>query len=72
VRISTRGRGFHELTGASRCVTENADPDVRADLESFAQRLALGTWQGVFLWEHRHDPMQRELVVTLNGEPEVS
>ncbi|MGH8144118.1 MAG: secondary thiamine-phosphate synthase enzyme YjbQ [Steroidobacteraceae bacterium] len=136
VRIATRGRGFHELTGelasrvrasgirtglchvflrhtsASLCVTENADPDVRSDLESFAQRLApdgdplfrhdaegpddmsahvrtvvlgheltvpisdgrlaLGTWQGVFLWEHRHEPMHRELVVTLNGEPGVS
>jgi secondary thiamine-phosphate synthase enzyme len=26
-------------------------------------RLALGTWQGVFLWEHRHRPGQRELVI---------
>jgi len=27
-------------------------------------RLLLGTWQGVFLWEHRSHPHQRELVVT--------
>jgi secondary thiamine-phosphate synthase enzyme len=26
-------------------------------------RLALGTWQGIFLWEHRHHRGQRELVV---------
>ncbi len=28
-------------------------------------RLALGTWQGVFLWEHRHHSGTRELVVHL-------
>jgi secondary thiamine-phosphate synthase enzyme len=28
-------------------------------------RLALGTWQGVFLWEHRHRPGQRELIVNV-------
>ncbi|RAL23872.1 hypothetical protein DL240_06905 [Lujinxingia litoralis] len=26
-------------------------------------RLVLGRWQGIFLWEHRDGPMQRELVV---------
>jgi secondary thiamine-phosphate synthase enzyme len=26
-------------------------------------RLALGTWQGVFLWEHRRRPRRREVVV---------
>ncbi len=25
--------------------------------------LMLGTWQGVFLWEHRHRPGQREVVI---------
>lgn len=28
-------------------------------------RLLLGTWQGVYLWEHRHAPHRRELVVTV-------
>lgn len=28
-------------------------------------RLALGTWQGIFLWEHRHHRGQRELVVNV-------
>jgi len=26
-------------------------------------RLALGTWQGIFLWEHRHDGSTRHCVV---------
>lgn len=26
-------------------------------------RLALGTWQGIFLWEHRHHRGQRHLVI---------
>jgi secondary thiamine-phosphate synthase enzyme len=28
-------------------------------------RLALGTWQGVFLWEHRHRAGLRELVINV-------
>lgn len=28
-------------------------------------RLALGTWQGIYLWEHRTRPQQRRLVVHL-------
>ena len=31
-------------------------------------RLALGTWQGIFLWEHRYRPHQRRVTVTLLGE----
>ncbi|MGI9324384.1 MAG: secondary thiamine-phosphate synthase enzyme YjbQ [Pseudomonadales bacterium] len=30
-------------------------------------RLALGTWQGVFLWEHRRRPRERQVLVTLVG-----
>ena len=30
-------------------------------------RLALGTWQGIYLWEHRHAPHTRRLVVTVIG-----
>ncbi|MBT8066695.1 MAG: secondary thiamine-phosphate synthase enzyme YjbQ [Gammaproteobacteria bacterium] len=29
---------------------------------------ALGTWQGVFLWEHRRSPHTRRVVITLQGE----
>ncbi|MEN1729057.1 MAG: YjbQ family protein, partial [Pseudomonadota bacterium] len=27
-------------------------------------RLALGTWQGVYLWEHRAHPHQRKVLIT--------
>jgi len=30
-------------------------------------RLALGTWQGIYLWEHRHAPHERSVVVTVLG-----
>ncbi|MDJ1183140.1 secondary thiamine-phosphate synthase enzyme YjbQ [Roseofilum casamattae] len=30
-------------------------------------RLLLGTWQGLYLWEHRDRPHQRELVVHISG-----
>ena len=31
-------------------------------------RCALGTWQGIYLWEHRHHPHSRRVVVTIHGE----
>lgn len=31
-------------------------------------RLQLGTWQGLFLWEHRRAPHSRRLMVTVIGE----
>ena len=31
-------------------------------------RMALGTWQGIYLWEHRTRPHRRELVLHLLGE----
>lgn len=31
-------------------------------------RLLLGTWQGIFLFEHRTAPHQRRIVVTLMGQ----
>ena len=130
--VTTRGRGFveltHELNGvvrdsglriglcalwirhtsASLLVSENADPEVLRDLERYMQRLvpdgdplfrhtdegdddmpahvravlthtdlnvpvrdgrlALGTWQGVLLWEHRLRGHARRVDVTLLGE----
>ena len=95
-------------TSASLLLQENADPDVRTDLESFFARLApdgdaiyrhtiegdddmaahirtalttvnlsipisggalaLGTWQGIYLWEHRHAAHRRRVVAHLLGE----
>jgi len=31
--------------------------------------LLLGTWQGIFLWEHREAPHSRHLIITLIGTP---
>ncbi|MEJ2274807.1 MAG: secondary thiamine-phosphate synthase enzyme YjbQ [Woeseiaceae bacterium] len=31
-------------------------------------RCALGTWQGVYLWEHRTSPHARRVVLTVQGE----
>ena len=99
---------FIRHTSASLILCENADPDVRRDLETFMLRtapdgdpdfvhtaegpddmpahvrsiltqtdlnipvrdgrLALGTWQGIYLWEHRHAPHSRTLIVTVNGD----
>ena len=33
-----------------------------------AGQCALGTWQGIYLWEHRHAPHTRHIVVTVQGE----
>lgn len=99
---------FVQHTSCALVITENADPDVRQDLETVLARLApdgdvayrhdtegpddmaahartvltgesltvpigesrlmLGTWQGLYLWEHRTGAHQRRVVVTLLGE----
>jgi secondary thiamine-phosphate synthase enzyme len=98
---------FLQHTSASLILCENADPDVRRDLETLLSRLApdgdpayvhdtegpddmaaharsiltsnsltipvvegklaLGTWQGVYLYEHRHAGHARRVVVTVTG-----
>ena len=96
-------------TSASLTIQENADPDVRLDLDdAFAGlaprggperyrhhlegpddmaahirtvlsgvhlsipvaegRLVLGTWQGVYLWEHRSQPQRRRIALHLLAE----
>ena len=30
-------------------------------------RLALGTWQGIFIYEHRFQPHRRKILITLMG-----
>jgi secondary thiamine-phosphate synthase enzyme len=98
---------FVRHTSASLMLCENADPDVRRDLETFMSdlvpdgdrrfvhraegpddmpahvrsvltqsdlsipvsggRLALGTWQGIYLWEHRTHGHRRRVLVTVQG-----
>src|ERR1041384_6062679 len=95
-------------TSASLLIQENADPDVRADLERFfarlvpdgdplfehtiegdddmpahvrtalttvnlsipvsGGRLALGTWQGIYLWEHPRASHARKVALHFVGE----
>ena len=31
-------------------------------------KLQLGTWQGIYLCEHRNNPHQRKIVATINGK----
>ena len=99
---------FVRHTSASLLIQENADPDVRGDLDRFfarlvpdgdtlfrhrdegvndmpahvrsaltathlsvpvlGRRMVLGTWQGIYLWEHRLRPHRRELTLHLLGE----
>ena len=100
---------FLQHTSASLTINENADPDVRTDMETALNRLvpetqpfvhtiegpddmpahikssllgaslmipvsagalALGTWQGIYLCEHRNDATPRTLVLTLQGDNE--
>lgn len=101
---------FIRHTSASLMLCENADPDVRRDLETFMARIApdgdpdfvhtaegpddmpahvrsvltqtglsipvrdgrcaLGTWQGIYLWEHRRAGHRRTLLLTVQGEVE--
>ena len=35
-----------------------------------SRRCDLGTWQGIFLWEHRTDPHRRRITVTVVGDPQ--
>ncbi|MFZ5438777.1 MAG: secondary thiamine-phosphate synthase enzyme YjbQ [Myxococcota bacterium] len=98
---------FIQHTSASLVVQENADPDVRVDLERFFSelvpdgdarfrhdaegpddmpahvraaltqtqlsipvqegQLSLGTWQAVYIYEHRHAPQRRTLVLHYLG-----
>lgn len=99
---------FCRHTSASLLIQENADPDVRKDLEDFFERLVpegrglyvhdtegpddmpahiraaltqtqlsipieagrmvLGTWQGIYLFEHRSAGNHREIILSLIGE----
>ncbi len=33
-------------------------------------QLALGTWQGIYLWEHRKSTHQRQIVIHLSPDPD--
>ena len=41
---------------------------VQLSIPVAGRRLVLGTWQGIYLWEHRLRPHRREVAVHLLGE----
>ncbi len=56
--------GPDDMSAHVRCVlTQNS-----LTIPVAERRLALGTWQGVYLWEHRKQPHSRSVTVTINGE----
>lgn len=42
---------------------KSALTDVSLSIPIFGGTLTLGTWQGIYLWEHRRDPHTRRVVV---------
>ena len=64
---------FIRHTSASLTIQENADPSVLTDLTAALQipvldrDLALGTWQAIYLIEHRARPHRREIVLQFAG-----
>jgi secondary thiamine-phosphate synthase enzyme len=45
------------------CLTQTSE-----QIPIASNRLVLGTWQGIYLWEHRQQPHYREVVVHVSGD----
>ena len=56
--------GDDDMSAHIRCMLTNDSLSIPIQ----NNRLALGTWQGIFLYEHRYQPHQRKLVLTAIGE----
>ena len=56
--------GPNDMPAHIRSVLTQSD----LNLPIAGQRCALGTWQGVYLYEHRNAPHTRRVIVTLQGE----
>ena len=77
---------FDELApeGAGRYEHDDEGPDdmpahlktaltqVHLSVPVMGGRLMLGTWQGIYLFEHRDQPSSRDIVLHLSGEASVS
>ncbi len=62
-RFVHRAEGPDDMAAHVRCALTRTD----ITLPVIDGVLALGTWQGIFLWEHRYRPHERRLVVTVSG-----
>jgi thiamine phosphate synthase YjbQ (UPF0047 family) len=62
---------FCRHTSASLLIQKNAAPGGAQRSEKIPMmggKLMLGTWQGIYLFEHRDQPSAREIVLHLAGE----
>lgn len=57
---------FVKHTSCALSINENADPDVRTDMEKILN-MNLGTWQGIYLCEFRDYGGPRKIVATIYG-----
>lgn len=57
---------FVKHTSCALSINENADPDVRTDMEKILN-MNLGTWQGIYLCEFRNYGGPRKIVATIYG-----
>jgi thiamine phosphate synthase YjbQ (UPF0047 family) len=66
--VQTPARGLVEITREVRALL--AESGIRQGLLTLFDggQLALGTWQGIYLWEHRSRGHARELVVHVLDE----
>lgn len=60
-RFQHRTEGADDMAAHVRLALTHTDLTIPVT----AGRLALGTWQGIFLWEHRYKPHRRHIVVTI-------
>ena len=58
-----RDEGPDDMPAHIRAILTNVD----MTLPVTDGRGALGTWQGIYLWEHRHAPHERKVTVTITG-----
>lgn len=70
-RIAPEGAGYeHDEEGPDDMPAHlrSALTQTQLSIPVTGGRLALGTWQGIFLFEHRRNTPEREIVLHLAGE----
>ena len=68
--LAPEGRGWEHADEGPDDMPAHARSALTRTSESIpitAGRLALGTWQGIYLWEHRRRPHRRRLVIHVSG-----
>ena len=72
-RLVPDGQSWHEhtLEGPDDTTShmKSAITNTSLTIPVHKGQLAMGTWQGIYLWEHRSAPHQRTVVATMYGNP---